>query len=243
MARHIERAGVDLSLSRVLAFEDTPVGLSLSSARGDIGYLAGFGIASIARRRGWARTLLREQSNAWREAGLFQVQLEVIEQNPARQLYAQEGFTEHRMLQAFEGKISPDGMAGEKPPQLAVLDAADVEEAHARLHTRQRPTWRRQFHSLATALRISGVKALGLMADGEVAAYAITQQTGPRMAMLDAAAANEDAARHLLYALSASDPGQVWRLVDEPEGTPVWKAASILMDRVLRQAEMVRALG
>lgn len=237
MARHLERANVDLALSCVLSVDGGNAGLSLSARRGDLGYLAGFGIARVARRKGWARLLLRNQIAHWREAGLFQVQLEVIEENPARQLYAQCGFSAQRMLQAFEGKV--ESAAG--LPELLTLDEGRLAQAHARLNAGLRPTWRREFASLATALRIEGVRAFGLEVHGDVVAYAVVQPAGARLAILDAAAYSAQDARLLLQALAARSPGVALRLVDEPEGTALFHAAASLMERVLQQVEMVRA--
>ncbi|MET0312676.1 MAG: GNAT family N-acetyltransferase [Burkholderiaceae bacterium] len=237
MARHLDRAGVDLELSCVLALDEGNVGLSLSARRGDLGYLAGFGIARVARRKGWARLLLRNQIANWRDAGLFQVQLEVIEENPARQLYAQGGFVMQRLLQAYEGKVE----AGAGLPELVTLDEAALAQAHSRLNAGLRPTWRREFPSLAKALHIEGVRTLGIEVHGDVTAYAVVQPAGARLAILDAAAYSAADARLLLQALAARSPGMALRLVDEPEGTALSHAASALMGRVLRQVEMVRA--
>lgn len=237
MARHLERAGVDLELSCLLSVDGEHAGLSLSARRGDLGYLAGFGIARVARRKGLARLLLRNQIAQWREAGLFQVQLEVIEENPARQLYGQCGFAAQRMLQAFESKVEP----GAGLPELVSLDEARLAQAHSRLNAGLRPTWRREFASLVTALRIDGVRAFGIEVHGDMVAYAVVQPAGARLAILDAAAYSTEDARHLLLALAARSPGMALRLVDEPEGTALSHAASSLMERVLRQVEMVRA--
>src|SRR5689334_16137350 len=82
MARHLRRAGIDLALSRVLWRGDEAAGVAMVARRGARGYLGGFGIVLAQRRRGWGAVLLDAQLEAVRAAGLREMVLEVIEQNP-----------------------------------------------------------------------------------------------------------------------------------------------------------------
>jgi GNAT superfamily N-acetyltransferase len=146
-ARHLRRADVELGLSRVLTAGGEPAGLSLVGQREARAYLAGFGIVRAQRRRGLARLLMEVQLAALPAAGVREVVLEVIEQNPARILYGHAGFEALRPLELLSGTL--DGQAAE-PVALSPADLADV---HARCSAIALPTWRRELPTLLDALR------------------------------------------------------------------------------------------
>ncbi|MCY1515963.1 hypothetical protein D9M68_505680 [compost metagenome] len=233
--RHVRRAQADLGLSRVIVAEGEACGLSLVGRRGPRAYLAGFGIASAQRRRGLAKQLIEVQLRDLAAAGIAQVQLEVIEQNPARQLYRQAGFIETRTLEVLEGSFEPRADAASTAPGTDALAAL-----HAACAAVSRPTWRREWPTVQGALAHDGAVALGAATGG----YAILLPPAlPLHMLLDAAAPDEASAHALLDALAQARPGARWRLVDEPEGSPMHRAlAARGATVVIRQIEMTATL-
>lgn len=231
-ARHLRRAVVDLTLSRVIAADGTACGISLAGRRGLRGYLAGFGIAGTHRRRGLARQLIGAQVEAWSKAGLQRVFLEVIAQNPARTLYGQAGFDELRTLDVLEGSFEAQSTVTAK-----ALDHADLAAVHTTCAAVFRPTWRRELPTVLDAIDNETAIALGVTRGTAVVAYAVIPPTGNTLP--DAAAIDEAAAHGLLDALATTRPGIRWRLVDEPTGSPLFHAATARgATAVIRQIEM-----
>ncbi|GER15775.1 GNAT family N-acetyltransferase [Variovorax boronicumulans] len=233
--RHVRRAEADLGLSRVIVVDGEACGLSLVGRRGPRAYLAGFGIASAQRRRGLAKQLIEAQLRDLAAAGIAQVQLEVIEQNPARQLYQQAGFFESRKLEVLEGSFEPRADTASTTPDMDALAAV-----HAACTALSRPTWRREWSTVQGALVHDGAVALGTATGG----YAILLPTTlPLNTLLDAAAPDEASAHALLDALAQARPGARWRLVDEPEGSPLHRALTARgATLVIRQIEMTATL-
>jgi GNAT superfamily N-acetyltransferase len=235
-ARHLRRADVELGLSRVLTAGGEPAGLSLVGQREARAYLAGFGIVRAQRRRGLARLLMEVQLAALPAAGVREVVLEVIEQNPARILYGHAGFEALRPLELLSGTL--DGQAAE-PVALSPADLADV---HARCSAIALPTWRRELPTLLDALTQENADAIGVRRGDTVVGYAVLpEQARHDGTLLDAAAVDEAAAHSLLDVLSSARPGTRWRLVDEPGGSPFISAARARgLVPVMRQIEMKR---
>ncbi|MES2248739.1 MAG: GNAT family N-acetyltransferase [Pseudomonadota bacterium] len=233
--RHVRRAEADLGLSRVIVAGGNACGLSLVGRRGPRAYLAGFGIAGTQRRRGLAKQLIKAQLRDLSAAGIAQVQLEVIEQNPARQLYRQAGFVESRTLEALEGSFEPRADAASTTPDTDALAAV-----HAACAALSRPTWRREWPTVQGALVHDGAVALGTATGG----YAILLPPAlPLHMLLDAAAPDDASAHALLDALAQTRPGARWRLVDEPEGSPMHRALTARgATLVIRQIEMTATL-
>ena len=235
-ARHLRRAEVDLALSRVIAVDGVPCGISLAGRRGERGYLAGFGIAGSHRRQGLARQLIEAQTEAWSKTGLHRVWLEVIAQNPARALYTQAGFEELRTLDVLEGSFEARGAVTTK-----TLDRTDIAAVHAACAAVSPPTWRRELPTVRDAIDNENAIALGATRGAEVIAYAVIPLAGN--ALLDAAAIDEAAAHDLLDALAVARPGTRWRLVDEPTGSPLFRAATARgATAVIRQIDMALTL-
>jgi ribosomal protein S18 acetylase RimI-like enzyme len=238
LQRHIERAGASLALSRLLwrAAAPAPCGLSLAAARGERAYLAGFGIAPEARRQGLGQALLQAQVAAWQQQGLRQAQLEVMEGNPARQLYRQAGFVERRRLLVLQGTL-PAAPAASPAMALQPAGLDTLAGLHARLNSTHPPTWRRELATVQQVLQAPGASAWQA-ADGR--AHAVLLPTPSAIAVLDAAAADAQAAAALWSALGALHPQASWRLVDEPEDTPLARTALAAGLAVpLAQVEMV----
>jgi ribosomal protein S18 acetylase RimI-like enzyme len=236
MERHVARAGVDLELSRVLWLDDEACGISLAARRGDRSYLAGFGIAQAQRGQGLARRLIDAQLEALRERSLTRMQLEVIEHNVgARSLYSKAGFVERRWLLVLDGV--PHSQASSP---LRRIEASGFDAVHRRLNAARRPTWRREWPGVAQSLGWPGVEAVALDAGDGVTAYALWQDGGgERLSLLDAAALDERAASLLWRSLGARQPQRALRLVDEPDDSPLARAAEACgLHCALRQVEM-----
>lgn len=228
--RQIRRGGLDLQRAVVGAINGEEFGLSLAAFRDRRAWIGGFGVADAFRRRGLATRLMQAHLDRLDADGVAEVWLEVIDVNPAREVYRRCGFVEARELLLLDGAPTPGADHGED------LSATALAERHAALNL-VRPTWRRDMPTLIDGLSVEGATALGV--DG---GYAVALVQGERLAVLDAAAEDRASAAHLLGALAARWPGKALRLIDEPPGTPVakvWLAAGLTVP--LRQVEMTRA--
>jgi ribosomal protein S18 acetylase RimI-like enzyme len=237
--RHLRRANADLALSRVLAIDGALHGISLAGRRQGRAYLAGFGIAGARRGQGLARELLEAQISALSDAGMSEVILEVIEQNPARLLYRKAGFAELRPLVVLEGTLAQGrAFAG------VALDAAALASAHAVCNANTRPTWRREIPAVLGAVAAENAVALGVKRGAATVGYAVCLEGGGNSALLDAGALDETAASDLLDALACARAGTTWRLVDEPADSVLFRAATARgLATGIRQVEMQLALS
>jgi len=237
--RHLRRGEVDLGLSRVLAVDGAACGISLVGRRGARAYLAGFGIADSHRRQGLATQLIKAQAAALSQARIAQALLEVIEQNPARALYRQAGFKELRTLDVREWSFERHRRKASTRPEPAAL-----QQLHRACAELSRPTWRREWPTVLDALVHEHAVPLGVWRNDIMCAYAVMPPAGDGQgALLDAGALDETAAHELLDALGTARPGTRWRLVDEPEGSPLLRAASARgAAPVIRQVEMALTL-
>lgn len=233
LGRHLRRSGMDLERSVVGQIGGELFGLSLAAFR-DQGsscraWIGGFGVGEPFRRRGLATRLMTAHLERLESEGVGEVWLEVIDANPAREVYRRCGFAETRELKMFEGSPAAGTDAGE------ILSAEALAERHAALNP-DRPTWRRELPTLADSLAHDGAGAIGV--EG---AYAVAAVQGERLSVLDAAAADESAANAILGALALRWPGLPMRLLDEPADTPLARAcAAAGFANPLNQLEMVR---
>lgn len=229
LTRHIRRSGLDLERGVVGMIDGEVFGLSLAAFRNDRAWIGGFGVAEPLRRRGLATRLMAAHLTRLDSEGVAETWLEVIDENPAREVYRRCGFTETRVLRMFEGGPRPGDDAGE------VLSPQAVAARHAVLN-RVRPAWRRDLATLTDALTFEGAEAIGV--EG---AYAVAGLQGERLFVFDAAAGDPDAGARLLGALARRWPGRPLRLVDEPDGSALAKACEAFgLANPLNQIEMVR---
>lgn len=237
LAAHVRRSGLDLSRSLVGRVDGEPFGLSLAGFRGQVAWIGGFGVVAARRRQGLAGRLMAEHLGRLDAAGAAETRLEVIVQNPAREVYRAAGFAETRRLTSWTG--APRRGA---PVALGELSVAELAEAHGRLHASP-PAWRRGLPTLRADLA-DGAAALGVRRDGRVRAYAVAAPTPDRLNLSDAAAEDVAAAAALLAGLAARWPGLPLRLIDEPAGTPLGQALRAAgLEVLLEQAEMARQAG
>lgn len=228
LRRHIRRSGLDLSRSVIGQVDGRPFGPSLAAFRDRRAWIGGFGVAEPFRRRGLATRLLGAHLARLAEQGVGEVWLEVIDANPAREVYRRCGFAEHRILRLFEG-LAPSGDPGRD------LDAAELAARHAALNP-VRPAWRRDLPTVTDAIDVEAAAAIGVEGG-----YAAAGLQGERLFVFDAAAADVGSGMRLLAALGARWPGAVLRLVDEPDGSPLAAAcAAAGLANPLTQVEMVR---
>jgi ribosomal protein S18 acetylase RimI-like enzyme len=237
MARHIRWSGLDLSLS-VVAFEGkAPIGLSLAARERDRAWIGGFGIAPAFRRQGWATRLMQAHAERLDTAGISETRLEVIDINPAIEVYRRSSFRIARELQVWEGELAEVGAAG------VTLSRDALARAHARLH-RAEPSWRRGLERLFNILDDGEAQVIGVERAGQVTAFAVILDQPERFGLFDAACENEAAGEALLAALAAIRAGARVRVVDEADGTPLARALETArFERTIRQFEMVRPRG
>ncbi len=236
VARHVRRSQIDLSRSLVGSIEGEPFGLSLAGFRDAKAWIGGFGVAPAFRRRGLATRLLQAHLGRIDDEGLAETWLEVIEANPAREVYRRCGFDETRELLLFEG-TPPVGEAGGEGETLT-LD--ELGKAHAELNT-ARPSWRRDWPTVADCIA-EGAVPLGIRREGRICAYALVLEHGGRLTFLDAAARDSTVGALLLTAIGRRWPAAPARLVDEPTDTALAEALrSAGLAVGLRQVEMRRS--
>jgi ribosomal protein S18 acetylase RimI-like enzyme len=232
LRRHLRRSGIDLRRSVIGESDGEPFGLSLAAFREDRAWIGGFGVLAAFRRRGLASALMQAHLARLDVAGVSQTGLEVIDINPAREVYRRSGFAETRTLLMYEGTVEASGDPGE------VLTAGELAARHARLNP-TRATWRREMPTLLDSLSREDAVAIGI--EG---AYAVGLDQGERIHLLDAAAIDAGAAARLLRAAAARWPARPLRLVDEPEGSPLAAACVAAgMANPLRQVEMARPVN
>ena len=230
--RHIRRGGLDMEQSAVGVVDGADVGLSLTGRRDGRAWIGGFGIAGPFRRRGLATRLMQAHLDRLAADGASEAWLEVIDANPAREVYRRCGFAEVRDLLVLDGAPPAGSDAGE------ALSAEALSERHAALNP-VRPTWRRDLPTVLVGLQVEGAAAIGVEGG-----YAVALEQGERVALLDAAAADEGAAGRLLQAVSARWPGKPLRLVDEDPRSPLGRACLAAgMTIPLREVEMTRSLS
>lgn len=204
---------VDLARSRVALDGDEPVGVVNLGVRGDRGWIGGLGVVPHARHRGVGRALM----DAVLEAGPPLVTLEVLEQNePALRLYESLGFRRLRLLEIWS-------LTAEAP-------GADARVADPGPLGQTGLPWQRADESLPAEYE-------RLEVDGGAA---LVRVSGPRVSVLQLAAASEDAAAELLA--SARARGESLHYVNVPEGDPASAALRRLGGSLdLRQLELERA--
>jgi hypothetical protein len=241
LERHLRWSGVDLARSAVLLVSGKPAAFSLAALERRGGemtaWIAGFGVAPEHRRQGLAGRLMREHCEVLDEAGVRETLLEVIDENPARRVYAAAGFREVRALLSFQGHP-----IGPLPVRCQPLTPADFQSLHVSLNHVHRPVWRRDLHVLERMLQdLPTAQLLAVPAVAGYAAYALVVAGPERIGILDAAAADADSAQRLVSGLAAEFPGQPMRIIDQPERSPLAEAfAAAEMTRLLAQFEMVR---
>lgn len=243
LAAHLRWSGVDLSKSAVLLVEEKPAAFSLAAVERRGGrhaaWIAGFGVAPEHRRKGLAGALMRGHCEMLDAAGIVETTLEVIDENPARRVYAAVGFQELRTLISYQGAARPEDGA---PAALERLEMRALEELHARLHKQVPPVWRRELVVLNRIVEDSpAAELLAVPNRDSYGAYALAIAGPERVSLLDACAAEAESARRLVGGLAAAFGGKPMRIIDEPAGSAMGLALREAgLGALLTQLEMAR---
>jgi ribosomal protein S18 acetylase RimI-like enzyme len=204
--RMVRTADADLDMSRVALIDGTPVGVTLIARRGSVGWVGGMGVAAGHRRAGIGEAMLRSALDAARDAGVVRIALEVLEQNaPARALYERLGFVHVRDLEVW----SIDG----DPHADVQGSVAEVDDALAWVAARRTSSepWQRADATVSHHRALGEpVEAITLGREEERAAAAIVRRVDNRCSVLQAAAADPDAARELVDAVRAGVASALW---------------------------------
>lgn len=238
LARRVRYEQHDL-LNSLVAFEgDEAVGMAVLAARGERGWVGGFGVVPRWRGRGLARRLMSEVVGRARASGLRRLSLEVLQGNTAAlRLYERAGMHVTRDLLVLErpaewkAATTPRGAAPQEAP------ADELLEHFTRLHT-EPPAWQRE----PAALLAAKLHGLYLGPRSRPRAYALVKYTAEDEAHLsDLAAADARQARAMCAALGGLDC--TLRIQNEPERSLY--VAPLLehgFAEVLRQHEMTMEL-
>jgi ribosomal protein S18 acetylase RimI-like enzyme len=235
LGRHIRISGIELGLSLAAMLDGEPVGLSLAARERDEAWIGGFGIAGPHRRLGLATQLMLAHAERLDRAGIVRTRLEVLDGNPAEEVYRRAGFERARELVVLEGDVAHDGDDG------LPLGRGDLARAHGRLHAED-PSWRRRLpRLLATLAEFPQAEIVGVRERGAVAAYAVVIDFESQFGLFDAAASDIDSAHKLISAIAAIRPRARVRVVDEPVHTPLARALEHAgFETPFRQWEMTR---
>lgn len=244
LAGHIDSNDVDRGDSPLWLDEQGAVAaLGLLGARGDRGWIGGFGVAVAHRGQGLSRLLARDMLERAAARGMRRVQLEVITTNAAAiRTYLGAGFATTRNLLVYVRPADAPAPAGggarveDADADLVLGAAIEARGAEALPDA----CWQRE---TASVLGRGGYAALAIGAPGRDAflVYGATP-AGVRIAALHAAADAE--VESLIAALAARRPGVPFSLVNEPEDSPHRAALERLgFAERLRQHEMVAAVA
>lgn len=235
MERMILTGSLDLENCLVMLDGRAPVGFSMLGRRGDQGWIGGFGIAPDYRGRGLAAELFGAHLLLVRTLGLRRVRLEVLVQNWAQKVYARAGFESFRRLAVLAGAD-----AAETRQTLSVhqADPSALLDHSPRLHAACPAVWQREPESLRPQL---GADTFGLQTgpEAEPTGFLLGRFQEGTVRILDGAAEGVQEAAELLRAAFSLHPGSRLFLVNEPEGSPLHRAAAALgMEEVHAQYEM-----
>lgn len=214
LAAHFLRSDVDLARSVVGTSGGEAIAVSVAALRGRRAWIGGFGVGAAWRRRGIARRLL-DHHLARLDPDADTVDLEVLEDNPARSLYRQAGFAETTALVSVEGV--PARVT--HPAPLVEVGFEDMCILHKNLGCAP-ATWRREPPSLSHAIR-TGARVLAL----GTSACAVVRPGPEKILVADATASDVASAAALFGALRERFGTTPLRLVDEREGSPIDRAA------------------
>lgn len=218
MASWMKAGQFDLAHSLVLTDGPNLVGFSYLGVQGRRGWIGGFGISPDYRGKGLARQLFADHVSRFPEAGVDQVQLEVMVENWAQKVYAGAGFRCTRRLLVLRGTL-PNAAATDGVCEVAPA----VALAHSQpLHGAYPACWQREVPYLQFGIT-EGTRAFIAGPQEEPTAMLLCQPVGDRLRILDAAGSPEGIDRLIAWA-GATFGGQSAFIVNEPEGSPVHQA-------------------
>lgn len=240
----VRASDLDLAASRLVLVDGVPVAFALLGVRGAHGWVGGMGVVPEWRGRGLGRRIMERLIAAAREAGIADLDLEVLEQNAhAARIYEALGFRDLRKLDVWVRDPAPLAAgapaAGEHGGAPTVLAVADCLELHPRYHATRRP-WQRDLDSLRHwSPRLS---AAGVRDARGVAGWVIYRLNANRLNLADLAVRPRESVLPVTRALAAlieRHPGATTMLVNLPEGDPLAASIQAVGATVrLRQREM-----
>src|SRR5262245_59533508 len=196
---------MDLAPERsCVAWRDgAPVGVAMLGLRGSRGWVGGMGVVTSARRGGVGRRLMQALIDQAREAGVRELLLEVLEQNPgARALYEELGFCPVRRLEVWS-------WTGEATGGVDAVEACDPREARRRISaTRKWPEPVQRADETVDRLDVNTPALGAVTTSGGVAVYRVTNG---RASVLQLVADDERAAGAMLDAIRSRDGVTVLR--------------------------------
>lgn len=228
---HFRCGGIDLDRSLVWTEGDDPAAFSYLGVRGERGWIGGFGIAPEYRGQGLSYDHFARHVETARAGGLRHVQLEVFTTNWARRVYERAGFAVTRRVAVLHGRL-PEGGAGE---DVRSADPLALLAHHERLHAASEPTWNREQAWVRASVEWGGVEAMQVGPADKPSAVAWLRTDGDVVRIVDAAAASDEAARHLAAGIATRYAGRAAMLVNEPEETSIARAFGSLGLEVGRQ--------
>lgn len=234
---HVASNDLDLDHSPLwLDDNGAVVALAALGRRGARGWVGGFGVTPGYRGQGLAARLIDALLRSARDAGLAEVQLEVIAGNTrAIRTYERVGFVRTRDLRI----LARPADAPPAPDDLAQPHAAAPDQLlpHGDRLRATRPAWQRESASLA---HLTGLSGLALGSDAAPTAYLLYRGNETNASIADFAAPTLDTALALAAALPALLPGRTLRISNEPEESPTCAAFDQLgWQEALRQHEMI----
>ena len=212
MAFMLEAMDLAPEHSRVAWRDGVPVGVAMLGLRGDRGWVGGMGVVADARRSGVGRKLMQALLEQARAAGVRELFLEVLEQNPgARALYEELGFGARRRLEVWTwSDPAADGSATAR--------ASDPREARRRIAaTRTAPEpWQRADETV-DRLDVNTPALRAVTTEGGDAVYRITND---RASVLQMVARTEEAAGAMLDTIRSREGVNVLRFLNVPSTDP-----------------------
>jgi ribosomal protein S18 acetylase RimI-like enzyme len=230
---HVAFYDIDLDSSQVVV-DDSPVAFALVGRRRDTGWIGGMGTTPSHRERGLGERALVATIVAAIGRGCSRIGLEVLDTSePAIQLYRKCGFEVVRDLAVWS--LPP---TGRQPDAVAVNVEIGRAQRWIAAHTQSPEPWQRHSDTLA-GLQRRGVnpRGLGIERSGELVAAAIMREQEERVAVVQIAAVDEDAATNVL--LAAAEGTRTLSLANVPIDEPASRAMKRLgADHVAMQHEM-----
>jgi len=225
LARKVRVEQHDLSHSLVAYIGEEAVGVAALAVRGETGWVGGFGVVPLERKRGRGRELMSALLDEARACRLKRLSLEVLTQNTAaRRLYEGAGMRVARELFILARTVDESVADGDESASVvkksssveangSLKEAAPTELlAHfARLHA-EPPAWQRDLPSML----VGRSRGFYLGERTRPRAYALMSEALDGNTYLsDLAASDADAARELCDALLPS--AGALKIVNEPE--------------------------
>lgn len=203
---HVASNSIALDASPVFVEDGEVAAAALVGIRGSRSWIGGFGVAARQRRRGTGRRLLERTMESARERGALEMQLEVLENNPAAiALYESGGFSRTRRLHSFRTAL--------QQREAADVREVSVSELLQEVRQAEPPCWQRDPDAL-----VNQPDLYGFVCGGDGAAL---RRGGSLGQIAFAGAGSAEGLYALLEGMAARCALEQLVLFNEPEGSPV----------------------